>query len=266
MEDHVPELQLLQASIDADGESEFRILVDKRFIKYLTIDAGLFEIDEMAFGPTLFSLLPEFPDKDWNKGRISKDPVTGAVCFSAASRAHLPGVVSIWNTTHIDHLDLQMSQKLRSNVYEATSSRFNSPVIAKFARFPWEVPQLEAETTAYQWIQGQQIGPSFLGHLTEEGRVIGIVMARIANCRHATPDDFAVCHQALSKLHRIGIKHGDINKHNFLVHAGRATLIDFDNASRTTSSNELEAEMRSLQEQLSDMSGRGGRVIEMNTS
>jgi tRNA A-37 threonylcarbamoyl transferase component Bud32 len=128
------------------------------------------------------------------------------------------------------------------------------------------VPQLEAETTAYQWIEGQQIGPTFLGHLTEECRVIGIVMVRIADCRHATPDDFALCYQALSKLHRIGIKHGDINKHNFLIHAGGATLIDFDNASRTTSSKELETEMCSLQEQLSDMPGRGGRMIEANTS
>jgi predicted Ser/Thr protein kinase len=165
--------------------------------------------------------------------------------------------LDIWHTTHIDHLHLQKGQKLRSNVYEATCSRFSSPVVAEFARFPWEVPQLEAESTAYQWIEGQQIGPSFLGHLTEEGRVIGIVMARIVNCRHATPDDFALCHQALWKLHRIGIKHGDINKHNFLAHAGGATLINFDNASRTTSSKELEAEMCSLQEQLSDVSGKG---------
>jgi hypothetical protein len=79
-----------QASIQV--ESEFRILVDKRYVKYLTIDTGLFEINERAFGPTLFSLLPPFPVNDWNKGRISKDPVTGAVCFSAVSRAHLPGV------------------------------------------------------------------------------------------------------------------------------------------------------------------------------
>jgi hypothetical protein len=66
MEDHVPDLQLLQASINADNESGFRILVDKRFVKYLTIDAGIFELDEMTSGPTLFSLLPQFPAKDWN--------------------------------------------------------------------------------------------------------------------------------------------------------------------------------------------------------
>lgn len=262
MEDHILDLQLLQASIDPDSESDFRILVDKRFVKYLTIDAGLFELHEMAFGPTLFSLLPRFPTEEWNKGRISRDPLKGTVYFSSISRVQLPEILTAWHTTHIDHLDLQMGGKLRSNVYEASCSRFSSPVVAKFARFPWEVPQLEAETTAYHWIEGQRIGPKFLGHLTEEGRVIGIVMERIADCRHATSDDLALCRQALSKLHDLGIKHGDVNKHNFLVHAGRATLIDFENSSRTTSFKELEAEICSLEEQLLDMSGRGGRVIE----
>ncbi|KAF4948388.1 hypothetical protein FGADI_9700 [Fusarium gaditjirri] len=264
MKDHTSDLQLLQASIDPDNESDFRILVDKKFVKYLTIDAGLFELPEMAFGPTLFSLLPRFPTEEWNKGRISRDPLKGTAYFSSISRVQLPGILNVWHITHVDHLDLQMERKLRSNVFEAACSRFSSPVVVKFARFPWEVPQLEAETTAYQWIEGQRIGPNFLGHLTEEGRVIGIVMDRIEGCRHATSNDLALCHQALSKLHHLGIKHGDVNKHNLLIHAGRATLIDFENASRTTSSKELEAEICSLQEQLLDMSGRGGRVIETN--
>lgn len=108
MEDHIPDLQLLQASIDPDSESDFRILVDKRFVKYLTIDAGLFELHEMAFGPTLFSLLPRFPTEEWNKGRISRDPLKGTVYFSSISRVQLPGILTAWHTTHIDHLDLQM--------------------------------------------------------------------------------------------------------------------------------------------------------------
>lgn len=65
-----------------------------------------------------------------------------------------------------------------------------------------------------------------------------------------------------SKLHQLGIKHGDTNKHNFLIHQGKATLIDFDNASRAVSAQELETELGGLRSQLSDMSGRGGQVIE----
>ncbi|KAK3942998.1 alpha-galactosidase A precursor [Diplogelasinospora grovesii] len=210
-------------SVDPESdESEFRVLVDNKFVKYITIYGGLFMCDEM--------------------------------CASPPTR--LPGITSTWHPTQINHLELHMGRKLRSNT-----------VIAKFARFPWEVPQLERETAAYEWIEGHQIGPAFLGHLTEEGRVIGFIMTNIAdgNCRHATPEDYPLCHLALSKLHQLGISHGDINKHNFLIHTGgkAVTLIDFDRASRTATPKELEDELNDLQHQLEDTSGRGGRIVEL---
>lgn len=71
MESRTSRLQLLQASVDPDanGESEFRLLVNNKFVKYVNIDAGLFDPDDMCFGPTLISLLPEFPPGDWNQAR-----------------------------------------------------------------------------------------------------------------------------------------------------------------------------------------------------
>lgn len=75
--------------------------------------------------------------------------------------------------------------------------------------------------------------------MTEEGRVIGFLISRIADCRHAAPEDFDPCHSILSKLHKLGIKHGDLDKNNFLVHDDKATLIDFDFASRLASDDEL---------------------------
>lgn len=265
MTDSSPNIELLQASVDPDGadESEFRLLVNNKFVKYITIDGGLFDRDDMCFGPTLITLLPPLPPGDWNQGRVSRNATTGDVYFSAVSKTPLPGINKIWHPTQIDHLELCMGEKIRTNLYEATCSRFDSTIIAKLARFPWEVPQLEAETTAYEWIEGHQIGPEFLGHLTEEGRVIGFIMARIPDFHHATPEDLPLCQRALSKLHQLGIKHGDTNKHNILVHDGKATLIDFDMASRTASANELEDELQGLLGQLRDTSGRGGTVIVM---
>lgn len=104
-----------------------------------------------------------------------------------------------------------MGGKLRSNVYEATCSRFESTVVVKFARFDYEIWQLDAETTANEWIDSHGIGPKFLGHLTEEGRVIGFIVERITEFRDATPDDLTLCQQTLSKIHDLGIKHVDIN-------------------------------------------------------
>lgn len=154
-----------------------------------------------------------------------------------------------------------MGQELRSNVYEATCDRFSETVIVKFARFPWEVAMLEKETLAYEWMEGHQVGPAFLGHLTEEGRIVGFIVARISDFSHATPADYPLCESALSKLHQLGIKHGDTNKHNFLIHGEKATLIDFDSAERGVSASELQDEARNLQDQLKDTLGRGGRVV-----
>ncbi|KAK4210313.1 hypothetical protein QBC37DRAFT_350240 [Rhypophila decipiens] len=263
MADHSPNIQVLQASVDPEYESEFHILVDNKFVKYITIDAGLYDCDDMCFAPSLLSLMPPLPPGDWNKGRISRNPKTGDPHFSAVLREQLPGITTTWHPTQIDHLELRQGRKLRTNVYEVTCPGFSSTtVIAKFARFEWEVPQLEAETTAYSWIEGQQIGPAFLGHLTEEGRVIGFLIGQVTGCRHATPEDLPLCRSVLSRLHRLGIKHGDINKHNFLIHDERATLIDFDCASRLTSCDELDVELHDLLDQLRDTSGRGGRVVE----
>ena len=135
---------------------------------------------------------------------------------------------------------------------------FDRALLVKFAEFPWQMPFFEAETTAYEWIDGQGVGPKFLGHFTEAGRVIGFVMEYIDDARSADTRDLAACQSVLAKLHSLGIKHGDINKYNFLVREGRAVLIDFETALRCSEKKELQAEYEHLEHSLSDSSRRGG--------
>ncbi|KIL58302.1 hypothetical protein M378DRAFT_170724 [Amanita muscaria Koide BX008] len=258
----VYDIKVLQASVDPLDESQFRILVDGKFVKYLTIDAKLYSADDMCFEPSLISILPPLPPGDWNTGRISWNCADGHPHFSEVTKVELPSISHLWHPLQIDHLGLHMGHKLRSNVYEASTPQLDLPIVVKFARFPSEIPYLDSETCAYQWIQNHQIGPQFLGHLTEEGRVIGFAMERITSYQHATPEDLALCQLTLSKLHRLSIKHGDINKHNFLIHDDRATLIDFDSALQCNNAKVLEEEFRGLEKELNDMSGRGGRVVE----
>jgi predicted Ser/Thr protein kinase len=266
----MPDIQLLQATVDADDESYFRLLVDSKFVKYITVDSGVYSTDDMCFGPSLISLLPALPAGEWNIGHIRRHPETGAPHFATYSKTQLPGITSVWHSTQVNYLELSLGEKVRSGIYEATHPRFeNSTFLVKFARFPWEVPQREKETEAYEWIEGHDIGPPFLGHLVEEGeRVIGFLMERITDFRHATPDDLGACRSALKKLHALGIKHGDVNKHNFLVRNqdGRAIIIDFDCASRVDDADELEHELSHLKAQLSDTSGRGGQIVESGPS
>lgn len=129
-------------------------------------------------------------------------------------RHNFPGIRTVW-PTHLDHVDLVYGEKLRSGVYEATTPCIPFAIVAKFARFAWEIDALENECAAFQWIAGEDIRPKSLGHLVEEVRVIGFIIESIANVRHVTPDDLTLCQMKLSSLHRLGIIHGDVNKHNF---------------------------------------------------
>jgi predicted Ser/Thr protein kinase len=182
-----------------------------------------------------------------------------APVFASVTKSSLSGVENTWHPTLINHLELRKLDRLRQNIHKVGHPRFEEPVLVKFAEFPWQIPYLEAETTAYQWIDGSGIGPKFLGHVTEEGRMIGFVMEYIDGARTATPDDLGACQRALSRLHALGIKHGDINKHNFVVREdGEAVLIDFEAAERGRTGEELESEYSRLGDELEDMSGRGG--------
>ncbi|KAF1845757.1 uncharacterized protein K460DRAFT_282437 [Cucurbitaria berberidis CBS 394.84] len=254
-----------QASTDPDDISEFRLLVDHQHIKYVTIDPYIFDDMDLIFEPTLINILrPLLPAGDWNQARIFQAPSSekssnGDVEMQVeTSTQMLPGIRGIWHSLQIDYLELEIGSRLRSNVYEATSSNFPGQFVVKFARFGYEITRLERETTAYKWIDGHKIGPNFLGHLTEHGRVIGFAMSKIENARHATLDDINICRQALRRLHTLGIKHGDTNKHNFLIHPHGVTLIDFDFADQNATGAELNKELHGLGQEFADTTGKGG--------
>ncbi|RDW83802.1 uncharacterized protein DSM5745_04128 [Aspergillus mulundensis] len=263
-----PNIELLQAEIDEDDQSFFRLRVGKT-IKYLTIEPGLYSTEDMCFGPSLLSILPAFPPGDWNDGLIARNPETGQPFFARAMNTKLPSVMNTWHNVSIDYADIEVGEKLRTGVYEVTvaSPLFETVVVAKFARFSWEIAYLDNETRAYQWIDGHDIAPRFLGHLTEDNgddkRVIGFLMERVTGARHAgaRPGDAAACQTALGRLHRLGIRHGDVNRFNFLVQGGRAVLIDFDTARKCDHADELRRESEMLEAALLDASGRGGGGI-----
>ncbi|KAI1175432.1 hypothetical protein F4777DRAFT_578927 [Nemania sp. FL0916] len=254
------DIQLLTVLVDSEDEdeSEYRFLINGKDVKYVTVDPGVFPIKIRNFAPVLIPLLPPFPPGDWTEGHISKDPSTGHPVFSRTTNDVLPGVENIWHPTQVDHLELKKLERLRQNIHLVTHPLFSSPVVVKFAEFPWQISYYEAETIAYEWIEGSGIGPKFLGHLTEAGRVIGFILENIDGARTAELEDLEACQAALTRLHSLGIKHGDINKHNFLVRDGKAVLVDFETARNDGDKGELEAEYRRLEESLRDPSYRGG--------
>ncbi|EAW10802.1 uncharacterized protein ACLA_052750 [Aspergillus clavatus NRRL 1] len=254
-----PKVEVLQAEVDENDQSFFRLRVDGRSIKYLTVQPGLYSAEDMCFGPSLLSILPEIPPGDWNDGLVARDTNNGQPFF--ASRTQFPSVSHRWHGIYVDYLDIVVGEKLRTGIYEVTCSRFDTVVVAKFVRFEWEIQYLENETAAYEWIDGRGIGPRFLGHLTEGDRVIGFLMERFTNARHAGLSELTACQQTLCRLHQLGILHGDINRFNFLIRGSKAVLIDFDTARKCDDQDALRKELETLPAYLQDTSRRGGGGI-----
>lgn len=253
-----PKIELLQAEVDENDQSFFRLLVDGRSIKYITIEMGIYSVEDMCFGPSLASMLPDLPPGDWNDGLVAKNPHDGQPYLASTKITQFPGVQNTWHETSVDYTQLSVGEKLRTGIYEVTCPLFNDKIVAKFARFPWEIQYLENETTAYQWISGHNIGPRFSGHLTENGRVFGFLMERVKGARHAQIQDIDDCREVLSRLHRLGVRHGDTNRFNFLVGELKVTLIDFDTARKCDDKDILLQEMDGLINCFEDTSGRGG--------
>ncbi|KAI0385014.1 hypothetical protein F5Y04DRAFT_246662 [Hypomontagnella monticulosa] len=253
-------VQLLAVLVDPDEneESEYRFLVDGRHVKYVTVAPGILAKDKRTFALVLIPGLPPFPPGDWNEGHVGHDSASGKPSFIRTVKADLAGVKTTWHATYIDHLELHKLDHFRQNIHKVSHPLFDHPVVAKFTEFPWQTPYLEAETVAYQWIEGSGIAPRFLGHLTEEGRVIGFVLEYIENAKTAGPEDLAACQGVLKRLHSLGIKHGDINKYNLLVQGDRVFLLDFESAKKGASLSDLEAEYQQLGESLRNPSLRGG--------
>jgi hypothetical protein len=257
-------VRLLACLIDDDdtSDSDYRFLVDGQHVKYISEAPGTFRgaEDDRTFEPILpGELLPPFPPGDWNNAHLARQPQTGEVTFVRTEAVQFPGVQNLWHPVKLNELEFTRQDRVRQRVHVSTHPevRGGKPVLVKLAVWPWEIPSVEVETAAYQWISNSGIGPKFLGHLTEgkDGRVVGFVAEWVEGARAAGPGDIDGCTKALGRLHEPGIKLGDINKLNFLVRDEHdVVLVDFEMAKRDCSPSELEDEMNTL---MSSLKGTG---------
>ena len=67
------DLKILHLSVDDTGlESYYRVLVDGNHFKYISIDPGVYEVEDLTFPQALLSKLPPLPYGEWNLGHIAK--------------------------------------------------------------------------------------------------------------------------------------------------------------------------------------------------
>ncbi|KAI0394805.1 alpha-galactosidase A [Xylariaceae sp. FL0594] len=263
-----PVILSMEVDDDDSWESEYRLQIGSS-VKYLVIAPGTFERDILSFP---LQSLPRLPyDEEWTVASISRDKTSGDLRTSLSNRA-LAGVQCRWHHARVDCLELVRTKQLTARAFEATlnstlqttpSLSPSTTVIAKIARFEWELPQIEQETRAYQLLEGSGLAPRFLAHVHENGRVMGFLLEKI-EARSASLPDLSACETALGKLHAMGHKHGDANRYNFLVTDEGVKLIDFEHLQENASPEAMSKELETLRAELVDESGRGGGFIFQN--
>lgn len=262
----------MEFSTSGRDDCYYRILVGTD-VKYITIQAGALDAESLMDMPLSFQdILPSLPyHRDgWNLAYISRN--AAGELEPVLSEAEFPRVETIWHPETVNFVDLERTKQLSLLAQECVWKRGKSEddesrdqaqrtMIAKMARFPWEIQYIEAETRIYRMLEQTGIAPTFLGHIHESGRVIGFLLDKVQG-RAAGCADLNVCEAALRRLHGLGIRHGDCNRYNFIIGSdGKVSLIDFDNARLGADAAMLEAEIAGLQEQLREETGRGGGFI-----
>jgi hypothetical protein len=163
----------------------------------------------------------------------------------------LKEVKGCWHPQKIDLRELEPIKYYNERVCQCSyESRL---VVAKIARFEFEVDSIERETLAYRIIDGQNIGPQFLGHLTENGRVMGVLLEYIPK-RPASITDLGACLNALQKLHTLDILLNDTNKFNFLAKddSPEVLVCDFENCILGVDLDKFKAEIDGLENSLGE--------------
>ncbi|KFY91528.1 hypothetical protein V500_04626 [Pseudogymnoascus sp. VKM F-4518 (FW-2643)] len=169
-----PKIISMEVDDEDSCESEYRLQIGTQ-VKYLIVDPGTYDRDTLSF--PLASLPPLQYDATWTVAHISRSP--SGTLRTSLSTPKLAGVKSLWHPTTIDYFDLEKTTQLTAAAYEAVpspalaSTLGTSPIIAKIARFEWEIPRLEQETHIYHLLSNSGLTPRFLGHIREGDRVIG---------------------------------------------------------------------------------------------
>nr|POE46215.1 hypothetical protein CFP56_73177 [Quercus suber] len=280
MEEYLQTPVVLSMEVDHENEdeSEYRIQMGEQ-IRYVKVAPNTFASDILSFPLGHFPMLP-FHDQTWNVAHISRDVDSGQL-QTLLSLEELATVQNIWHSAQINVQHLQKTELLKPSVFEAVlppsaipraalpyAELFSPVVVAKIARFDWDIPRIERETRAYQLLHQQRISniaPRFLGHVREGGRVIGFILEKLHDHRPALIDDLEDCSLALGTFHASGFLHGDVNRYNFLVGASGVKLVDFERLIEDASPEMQREEMNDLRAELLDeTSSKGGGFMPMN--
>lgn len=88
-------------------------------------------MEDLTFPQALVSKLPQLPPGEWNLGHIAKGNDGISARFAWTIQRTFSSIQHTWHPGYVDYLSLTMGEMLLPNIYEATTPRFEVPVIIK---------------------------------------------------------------------------------------------------------------------------------------
>lgn len=198
-------------------------------VKYLVFDG---KIDKLDCGGLRIGF-NTVPDGDWNIGYLTLDASNCKFMLESTEKKSLAGIENKWAPS-VDERDLGEQFRARGeaqNFGKPFATVYNNhfgfeKVIVEVEYHPEELYHLVHDNEIYRVLDGYNITPKFLAHVTENNdRVIGF-MIELVSCRHANIEDLPACREVLSKLHKLGYIHGWLQPSSSLICDDGRTLLE----------------------------------------
>lgn len=192
---------------------------------------------------TLFAVLhPSRSDCD--------DAVTGYGSISRPQSVNQSSFDVIrWHPRAIEYNDLVKVATIQEGRLEVVQhpDLGPKPALVKRAALPAYIQSISHETNFYRLLDGLGVTPTFLGHVTEAGRITGFLAEYVeqqASKRFDRASGTEACLSALVRMHARGIAHRDAHGGNCLVRGdGSAAVVDFELAEENSARAEFERDL-----------------------
>ena len=187
-------------------------------------------------------------------GHLEHDVKTSQLILQRTEKAVLQKVEHLCHPTRVDYSslgealprdELHCALQMYSAIYQGQLGR--SQVVVNTEWYPESIFGAVQETLIYSKIEGHNIGPRFLAHITENQHRVYEYMLESLPARRATIYDLAICKAVLAKLHALKIIYGSLSSLSFLIVDNRAFLHCFGGSLLTHEQSLFDKEMASVE-------------------
>ncbi|KAI5924345.1 hypothetical protein F4810DRAFT_709680 [Camillea tinctor] len=254
-----PHVEIL-AALPGYGEEgnmvRVRFLCDGTSVKYGLIYMDAFHEEWYRASRVNSVILPDLPE-EWTWVCICLNKETG---MPFVLNYHNDPIqcedIAAWHPMAFEYTEIAKIEQIRvdrgrkeDRMWIVQHPSADKRCLMKIAEIPELMGHTKRETEIYKDLEGADIAPQFMGHVMEQGRIVGFLVEWIEDAEEPVLEfDTDLLADALSKLHARGILHKDIHAGNFLIKDNRAYIIDFEYSDWSNKDEDFDEEIDQIYE------------------